>query len=160
MVPGERSVKVLGSIVFACGHLHEPGCIEALLHLKRHPDADVRYAVVHALSGHEDKRAIEGLIELSSDEDEDVRNWATFDIGSRIDTDTAEIRNALFLRLEEAEAEIRGEALVGLARRNDTRVITPLLRELESASPDVLREWTLMTDVIESVMRTATRTPE
>jgi hypothetical protein len=158
MVPGERSAKVLGSIAFACGHLHEPGCIETLLHLKQHRDADVRYAVVHSLSGHDDNRAIQALIELSSDNDKDVRNWATFGLGSRIDTDTAEIRNALFARLQEADSEIRGEALVGLARRNDERVITPLLRELESESPDVLREWTLISEAIECVLRTVTQT--
>jgi len=158
MVPGERSVKVLSSIAFACGHLHEPGCIKALLHLKQHRDADVRYAIVHSLSGHEDNHAIQALIELSSDDDQDVRNWATFGIGSQIDTDTAEIRNALLARLQEADPEIRGEALVGLVRRNDKRVIAPLLRELELVSPDVLREWALMSDAIESVMRAATQT--
>jgi HEAT repeat protein len=158
VVVGEDSAKVLGSIGFACGHLHEPGCIEALLHLKQHRDADVRYAIVHALSGHEDGRAIQALIELSSDDDKDIRNWATFGIGSQIETDTAEIKNALFSRLQEEDAEIRGEALVGLARRQDERVVAPLLKELESESPDVLRDWVLMSDAIESVVRVSQQT--
>ncbi len=57
---------------------------------------------------------------------------------SQIDTDTQEIRDALFARVEEGDdddkEEIRGEAFVGLARRGDKRVIEPLLRELMSDS--------------------------
>lgn len=78
----------------------------------------------------EDEKSIQVLIELSEDEDEDVRNWATFGLGSQIEVDTKEIRDSLFKRLDEEDDEIRGEALVGLSVRKDKRVLDPLLKEL------------------------------
>ena len=93
---------------------------------------------MHGLSTHENESAIHTLIELSADEDEDVRNWATFGIGSLIVNDTEEIREALFQRLNESNSEIRGEALVGLASRGDARVVEYLLKELSSGSVGIL----------------------
>ena len=105
-----------------------------------------------------DARAIAALIELSSDPDYDVRNWATFGLGSQIDTDTPAIREALWARLEEPEDEVRGEAWVGLARRGDVRVAAALLRELELHEVDVLREWYLMFAAAEAVVTDAQKT--
>jgi hypothetical protein len=34
------------------------------------------------------------LIDLSRDEDDEVRDWATFQLGSQMDLDTAEVREA------------------------------------------------------------------
>jgi HEAT repeat protein len=75
--------------------------------------------------------AVHTLIELSRDQDELVRDWATFGLGSQIETDTAPIREALFARLSDADEIVRGEALVGLARRRDERAIEPLIQELQ-----------------------------
>jgi hypothetical protein len=151
----ESDNGVLSSIAHAMGHLHDPRCIEALLLFKQHPNADVRYAVVHGLSSYEDMRAIEALITLSADQDRDVRNWATFGIGSMIETDIPEIREALLARLAETDHEIRGEALVGLAQRGEIRIIDPLLNELKSDSPDVLRKWELIGTAADSIIRVA-----
>jgi len=63
--------------------------------LKNHPSEDVRFGVVHGSLTHENESAIHTLIELSADEDEDVRNWATFGIGSLIVNDTEEIRGSV-----------------------------------------------------------------
>jgi HEAT repeat protein len=98
MIRQESVNDVLSSIAHALGHLHDPRCIEALLPLREHHNADVRYAVVHGLSSYENKLAIQALIELSADQDRDVRNWATFGIGSMIETDIPEIREALLAR--------------------------------------------------------------
>jgi HEAT repeat protein len=128
----EEDTDVLNSVAVALGHLRDPRAIEPLVRLKDHPCEDVRDGVVFGLLTHEDPLAIKTLIELSTDEDFDVRNWATFGIGQQIDTDTPEIRDALVARLSEENGEIRGEALLGLARRKDERVIEPLIRELEA----------------------------
>ena len=129
MLAKETEPDVLQSIAVAYSHLFDPRAVELLAPLRNHASEDVRLAVVHGLSRHRDDLAIRSLIELSTDKDEDVRNWATFGLGSMIETDTSEIREALFARLADANEEARGEALVGLARRKDGRVFDPLVEE-------------------------------
>ncbi|BAZ40551.1 hypothetical protein NIES4101_65120 [Calothrix sp. NIES-4101] len=134
----EKDKDVLAAIGYAFGHLQDARGILPLIKLKNHADSDVQMGVVFGLNCQEDELAIQTLIELSSDEDEDIRNWATFGLGSQIAIDTQEIRDALYKRIisEVGEdgtiAEIRGEALLGLAIRKDERVIEPLIAELES----------------------------
>jgi len=70
------------------------------------------------------------LIELSCDKDRDVRDYATFGLGELMDRNTKAIRDALFARLKERDAEIVGQALIGLAKRKDPRVLKPLRKEL------------------------------
>jgi len=62
--------------------------------------------------------------------DTDTRNWATFALGSLSEEDSPAIRDALAARLSDADDEVRGEAMLGLARRVDERVVQPLQREL------------------------------
>jgi HEAT repeat protein len=127
----ESGEGVLDAICIALGHIHDPKAIPWLSCLKTHSSGAVRYAVVFGLLGFEDQLAVNTLIELSQDEDEDVRDWATFGLGSQIEADTPQIREALFARLFDSDEATRGEALVGLARRKDPRVIEPLIEELE-----------------------------
>ncbi len=54
-----------------------------------------------------------------------------FGLGSLTDLDSLEIRDALFLGLKDLDHEIRGEAMVGLAIRKDSRVFNALLKEWE-----------------------------
>jgi HEAT repeat protein len=134
----EKDSEVLAAIGYAFGHLKDTRGISPLIKLKNHTDSDVRMGVVFCLICQEDESAIQTLIELSGDEDEDIRNWATFGLGSQIAIDTQEIRDALYQRIlseigeDDTIAEIRGEALLGLAMRKDERVIKPLIAELES----------------------------
>ena len=132
----ESNEEVLCAIGVACGHLQDSRAIYLLTKFKNHPNADVRYGVVFGLLTQENPLAIKTLIELSADEDTDVRNWATFGIGIQIDVDTPEIRSALWQRLvqdnTEENYETYGEALVGLAKRKDMRIISFLLKELEN----------------------------
>lgn len=71
-----------------------------------------------------------GLIALSKDTNFDVKNWATFGLGSQCDVDNDRLRQALIDRTEDSEQEIRGEALIGRARRKDDRVINKIENEL------------------------------
>jgi HEAT repeats len=123
--------SVITSIIFALGNLKEVGFVDAVLSYKSHPNADIRYAVASSLCGCKDEDAISALIELSRDTDYDVRNWATFGLGSLIESDTKEIRTALVNRLADPEVEVRGEALVGLVARRDIRAMEPLRKELD-----------------------------
>jgi HEAT repeat protein len=131
MLEREQEPEVLNSIAVALGHRRDPRAIEPLVRLKNHPHEDVRFGVVFGLSGYEDDLAIETLMELSTDPDTDVRDWATFGLGSQIEADTPAIREALVARLTDAEGDTSGEAMVGLARRHDLRMVEPLLTALE-----------------------------
>jgi HEAT repeat protein len=132
----ETDAGVLASGATAIGHLGDQRALDALLKLAHHPSADVRFAVAEALppslGDPEDERGIQALIELSNDEDEDVRNWAVFGLGSQVDADSAAVREALHRRIDDVHEDTRDEALAGLARRGDERVIDPLLARLRS----------------------------
>ena len=131
MLEQEIDVDVLQAVAIALGHLRDPEAIPHLIKLKNHPDDRVRYGVVQGVLTYEDGSAIEALIELSQDVDDEVRNWATFGLGSQIEVDTPAIREALYARIGDSHDETRGEALVGLAERRDERVLQPLIAELE-----------------------------
>jgi len=120
------------------GHRGATSAIPALLKHTEHPDSLVRYGVVFGLSGHEDDRAISALIRLAGDEDRDVRDWAVFGLGSQIDADSPEIREALRQALTDPDHEIRGEALVGLAKRGDSTIIPELLYEWRDDDVSIL----------------------
>jgi HEAT repeat protein len=152
MLAEERATSVLTSIIFALGHFHDPRAVEPLVRLQSHSEACVRHAVVSSLCGCEEEQAIAALVERSADEGRDVRNWATFGLGSQIDTDTPAIREALFARLEETDDEIRGEAIVGLARRGDIRVAAALLKEFDAHETDVLSDWILINEAAEAIV--------
>jgi len=126
----ETDPDVLSSIGVALGHLKDPRAIERMVKFKNHASADVRFGVVLGISGYEDDLASRTLIELSRDEDEEVRDWATFGLGTLTNSDTTEMRDALFARLSDSHDNTRGEALFGLAKRHDSRVIEPLLKQL------------------------------
>ncbi|WP_223763271.1 HEAT repeat domain-containing protein [Corallococcus sp. AS-1-6] len=135
----EQDAAVLNSMAVALGHLRDVRAVAALQPLKAHPDEDVRMGVVMGMMPHRDPVAIQTLMVLSRDSDPDVRNWATFSLGSQAEeVDTPELRDALFDRLMETDMELRGEALVGLALRKDPRVLEPLRRELEGSEVGVL----------------------
>jgi len=135
---GDSDPYVIYCAAVGLGHRSAESAIPALLSLTTHSDSLVRYGVVFGLSGHEDSLAIDALIQLATDEDYDVRNWAVFGLGSQIDTDSAEIREALRGALGDADHEIRGEALVGLARRGDSAIVPELLNEWRDDDVSIL----------------------
>ena len=73
--------------------------------------------------------AVEALLQLMTDEEARVRDWATFGLGVLGDLDSPKIREALLLRITDPDRDTREEAISGLARRQDRRVI-PILQEL------------------------------
>jgi HEAT repeat protein len=125
---------VLASAIHALAH-HRHADVRDFRGLARHESQAVRYAVVHALTGHNQPEAITLLIELTTDVEATVRDWATFAIGTQCDVDSPEIRTALTGRLMDADDDVRGEAMVGLARRRDAAVIDYVVEALGSHDP-------------------------
>lgn len=113
------------------GFRNDPRAIPHLLRHVADADADVRLAVVSGLSAHDDLDAVGGLIVLTADGERDVRNWATFGVGSLTDLDTPELRAALVARASDEDDEVRGEALIGLARRRHPDALTLVQEELK-----------------------------
>jgi methionyl-tRNA formyltransferase len=134
MAAGEHDLEVLAAIAHGFGHLGEAYGVDTLLRLAAHPEARVREAVAIALAGRGSDRALHALIELSRDDDSDVRDWATFALGSLAPQDTPELRDALVERLQDPHAETRLEAVHGLAVRGDARAVEPALELLAEAA--------------------------
>lgn len=132
--------EVILSAIYALGHLHDPNRAEVIAPFARKRNPDIRHAVAFALGGDSRPLAVKTLILLTEDKDPHVRDWATFGIGSLADArkvNSIEVREALFRRLNDSHMDTRGEAMVGLAKRGDRRVVEYIKRELSSESPRV-----------------------
>ncbi len=134
----EEDEDVLATIAASFNFLDDPEKVGLLVPLSHHPNSDIRYGVVLGLLRSREQAAVRVLIILSRDEDDDVRDWATFGLGSQLDLDTPAIRDALWERIRDENDDVRGEALVGLAERKDLRIVEPLIDELQSGSIGVL----------------------
>lgn len=129
----EQTPWVLESILFAISHNNQilkKNQILSLIKLKTHRYCIVRFALVQALSGLEQKDAIDALIALSTDRDSDIRDWATFSLGTQIETSNVLISAALWERTKDSVERVRFEAIFGLAKRHDTRIKNVLIQEL------------------------------
>ena len=123
----EQAPEVLSAVVVAFGHLAAERALPCVLGFVGHEDPGLRQSVAFALPSLIDEgkpadgRGIEALAALTDDPDDDVRDWATFGLGSQLQADTPQVRDALSDRLEDETPDVAGEALVGLARRADPR---------------------------------------
>lgn len=127
---GDADDSVVSSAAHGLAHRRHAEGLPHLLPLLEHPADRVRYALAHSLGALDDRRATATLIALSNDRDRDVRDWATFALGSLSSDDTPELREALFVRLADDDAEVRGEAIAGLANRKDRRTLDAILGEI------------------------------
>jgi len=134
----EQDEEVLASILHAFGQIKRPESIGPASHFRAHLNPTIRRAVVSAISGHEDALAVSTLIQLSRDPQDEIRDWACFGLGTLIDWDTPELREALAERLLDENQETQCEALHGLARRKDPRALSYLIQSLEGGDPCTL----------------------
>lgn len=132
MLENETDPQALRDILIAFSHLDDVRIVPLAIAFCGHHSHRVRYGVVQAISGYDDGDALDALIELSSDDDDLVRDWATFGLGSQTDADTPALREALLVRLRDREGDIDQEAIVGLARRGDLRVVPRIIEAIEA----------------------------
>jgi HEAT repeat protein len=132
MLEEEQDPGVLCSVISGLGHLDNALAMSFILRYQDSPHQRVRYAATFALGCFpNDGRSIEGLLKLTSDPEDEIRDWAVFGLGVMGDTDLPEIREALLRCLSDKDEDVREEAAVGLGKRRDRRMIPALLRMLE-----------------------------
>lgn len=143
LVRYDHDPLVLEAAAVALGHLcpsadaeSTGAMMEALVRIADNTDPDVRHAVAFALAGRVEPEAIATLVRLTRDEVAHVRDWATFGLGAMGKVNTAEIREALRHRLDDADDDTRYEAVCGLARCGDQRVIPDLIDRLSNQPDD------------------------
>jgi hypothetical protein len=121
----------------------DPEALPVALELAGHPDAEIRRAAAQVLPAlgqltddpNRRDAVVSGLVRLTRDEDEDVRDWACFALGTQLsDVDTSAVRDALAERLADPHDDTRCEALLGLARRGDPRCLPVLEQRLAAPS--------------------------
>jgi HEAT repeat protein len=132
----ETAAAPLASIVAALGHISDAATLGRIFPLAVHASAEVRLAVAFAVATISPQplapEALVALIRLSRDDEPEVRDWATFGLGTLSNADGPDVRAALLARAEDAYRETRAEALFGLAVRRDPRAVPHLIRALES----------------------------
>ncbi|MGV0921412.1 DUF5724 domain-containing protein [Empedobacter falsenii] len=89
----------------------------------------IKQGIVNALGFIENEKAIDVLIKFSKDKANHIRSWATFYIG-QVDFDNESIREALWNRINDKHQETRMEAIIGLAKRKDNRIIEVIKQEI------------------------------
>lgn len=142
LLRSEEEPAVLRSTIIALGHLGERDGILAILPFSKHANEDVRYAVAWVLPGgvRGEQAIIDTLLLLMNDSDSDVRDWATFSLGTQSDDDSDTIRDGLYERIHDEDYDTRSEAAVGLAKRKDLRVLPEILEELNKEEYGTLFE--------------------
>lgn len=131
----ETDKNVISSLLYGIGHNNEKLTekqIEIICSYKNHKSVNVRHSLVSSLLAIDKTQAVSTLIKLSKDKDSDVRDWATFGLGTQIELDNELIREALWNRIEDKDEGTRDEAIFGLAKRKDQRIKEILKIELEN----------------------------
>jgi hypothetical protein len=138
----EREAEVLQAMVVALRQAEDPRAIPLMTKFSTSDDAKFRRNVIQTLgvciARSPTGEGMDVLIKATRDLDDDVRDWATYELGLVVRHDSVRIRDALFERLQDENEDCRRQALAGLARRRDMRAL-PLLEE-QLKSDDV---WTL-----------------
>lgn len=125
------SIKIIETLLYAIGHNNDNLTEKQILQLCDTPlkSSRIRYALTFSLLGISHPLAIAMLIKLSKDKVVAVRDWATFGLGTQIETNTPEIIEALWQRCRDSDSNVQAEAIAGLAQRGDRRII-PIISQL------------------------------
>lgn len=132
----DPSEMVVEASAWALANMRGEKAIKALLTMRHSSNADVRHAIALGLLGETSPEAIETLIQLTQDVDDDVRDYATWSLGSEPVsgplTNSPAIREALRNRLNDTCEAVHQEAIWGLAIRKDLEGMRILLDRFET----------------------------
>ncbi|MFI6292223.1 ankyrin repeat domain-containing protein [Nonomuraea sp. NPDC050790] len=142
MATTEGNPQVLRSVLSALGHQGDHRALPQVLDVIGRPDHKRTMTDAIALAdvlppGHAEGLAL--LISMTRDDEREVRDWATAGLAS-LDADTPEIRDALALRLDDADLSTVAEATRGLAERGDPRAEAGVKRVLAESDDSYERE--------------------
>lgn len=129
----DKDKNVISSILYAIGHNNDnltEKQIDIVCSFKNHKSVNVRHGLVSAILEIDKTKPINTLIQLTKDKDSDIRDWATFGIGTQIETDNLIIRETLWERINDSDENTRFEAIIGLAKRKDQKIKDILKNEL------------------------------
>lgn len=132
LLKSEKNVDVLFSIFFGISHNNSDlnrNQINLICSFENTENILIKESLVAALGFIENEKAIDVLIKFSKDKANHIRSWATFYIG-QVDFDNEYIREALWNRVNDKHQETRMEAIIGLAKRKDNRVLEIINQEL------------------------------
>lgn len=135
LLENESSSKVLKSLLIGIGHNNEKLTshqIAKLAEFCKSKSNDIKEGLIFSLLTVNHPKAIDCLINLSSDKAYFIRDWATFGLGTQINADNEEIRKALWERVNDKHQETKLEAILGLAKRKDERIKPFIVKELLS----------------------------
>lgn len=137
MLASEKRVTVISMLLWGLEQLDDDRVVEPMIRFTDHPNKWVRKQAAIALGhfAHDNEQALRAVIDLCSDADRDVRDWATFELGSQFDPGDLDIPDAhavLWERADEDDREIRSQALRGLVFRGETGLTERLMRELDA----------------------------
>ena len=146
MATEEQNKEVLEAVLDGIGRRGSPAGALTLLRSTNHLSPEIRRTVAAYLpsvvSKESGDRITDSLINLSQDDDEDVRDWATTGLGTQLIYSDIEDRartsvtliDALERRTMDDSPVVRGEALTGLARRHLATAVPLIRSELEGFS--------------------------
>lgn len=126
----DADARVVRAAIGGLAHRPLAAALPALLAHLHHPDLRVRFALAYTLGSYPGPQATAALMQLAIDRDDLVREWATFGIGTLSEADDDTVRTLLWTNAHDPYRDVRGEAVVGLARRSDSRVIELLKTRL------------------------------
>ena len=129
----DKDKNVISSILYAIGHNNDnltEKQIDIVCSFKNHKSVNVRHGLVSAILAIDKTKPINTLIQLTKDKDSDIRDWATFGIGTQIETDNLIIRETLWERINDSDENTRFEAIIGLAKRKDQKIKDIIKNEL------------------------------
>lgn len=139
----ESNVSVLANVAVALKFMElSPKIAHATITLTYHLNENVRFFATQSLSGMLDgasatNAVLDRLIELSADEDGDIRDWSTFGLVNLVEIyeiDDQRIRDAFFARVNDRHYDARAEAFYGLAVSKDMRGVEPLKKYLTNSN--------------------------